>query len=279
MHKSAIPLLRPTLPNADALRGKLKEIFRTGMLTNGKYVREFEKRCADYLGVGHVVAVANGTSALMIALTCLDVKGEVILPSFTYTSDGHVLLWCGIKPVFADINQKTMNLDPASIEKKITPRTRAIMPTHVFGNPCEVEAISKVAKKNNLKVIYDGAHAFGALYNGKSVLGFGDVSIVSLTPTKVLTTGEGGLLVVDDEKLAEKMRLGRYNGDSVNRNEEFLGITARMDEMSAILGIENMKIFEKMRKRRLRLVELYKKELENVPGIGYDGRRKTVWYF
>ncbi|MBI2644502.1 MAG: DegT/DnrJ/EryC1/StrS family aminotransferase [Candidatus Wildermuthbacteria bacterium] len=265
-----IPLLRPTLPKLASLQGKLKDVFRTGMLTNAKYVREFENRCAEYLGVKHAIAVANGTSALMLALTCLDMKGEVILPSFTYSSDGHVLLWCGVKPKFADIDPATLNLDPESIERSITSRTQAIMPTHVFGNPCEIDAIGKIARKHNVKVIYDGAHAFGSVYHGKSVLGFGDVSIVSLTPTKTLTTGEGGLLIVNDEKLARKMKLGRYNGDSENRNEEFLGITARMDELSAILGIEGLKIFPKMQRRRLHLVELYRRELHGLPGITFQ---------
>ncbi|MDO8592403.1 MAG: DegT/DnrJ/EryC1/StrS family aminotransferase [bacterium] len=262
-----IPLARPTLPKFSSIEKKLKGIFKSGMLTDSKYVGEFEQRCADFLGVENVAAVSSGTAALTLILKCLKLKGEVILPSFTFTSGVNALFWCGLTPVFADINPKTFNIDPASIQKKITKKTAAILATHVFGNPCEIEKIEKIAKKNNLKVIYDAAHAFGSTYKGKSVFCFGDASIVSFTPTKVITTAEGGLAVVKDKNFSRILKLGRNNGDSFNRAEEFLGITARMNEFSAILGIEGLKIFNINLKRRLRIINLYKKELAQVNGV------------
>ncbi|MFA5878137.1 MAG: DegT/DnrJ/EryC1/StrS family aminotransferase [Candidatus Staskawiczbacteria bacterium] len=265
-----IPLLRPTLPKIESIQSKLADIFKSGMLTNAKYVKEFEVRCAKSLGVKEVVALANGTSAIILSLKCLGIKGEVILPSFTFTSAAHSLLWCGIKPVFVDIDKETFNISPASIEKKITSRTTAIFPVHVFGNPCDIEKVQKIAQKHNLKIIYDGAHAFGSKYKGKSVACFGDATVFSLTPTKVLTTAEGGLIATRDSDFARVLRLGRNNGDSVDRGEEFLGITARMTEFSAILGIEGIKIFPENLKRRLKLVDLYKKLLSRIPGVSFQ---------
>lgn len=265
-----IPLLKPTLPKLSSVQSKLRNIFKTGKLTNAKYVKEFEERCAEFLGVKNATAVSCGTSGLVLAIKCLGLKGEVILPSFTFTSSGHSLLWCGLIPVFADIDSETFNIDPKSIEEKITENTSAILATHVFGNPCDIDRIQAIAEKHNLKVIYDSAQAFGSKYKDKSVANFGDAVVFSLTPTKVLTTGEGGLIVVKDEKLADILKLGRNNGDSFNRDEEFLGITARMNEFSAILGTEELKILPDALKRRLAIVDLYKKELADVPGISFQ---------
>jgi len=265
-----IPLARPTLPKLESLQSKLKDVFKSGMLTNAKYVREFEKRCAKFLGVKEVVALANGTSAIILSLKCLGIKGEVILPSFTFTSAAHSLLWCGLKPVFVDIDKETFNIDPSLIEEKITSKTTAIFPVHVFGNPCKIDEIQEVAKKHKLKVIYDGAHAFGSKYKGKSVACFGDITIFSLTPTKVITTAEGGLIATQDSNIARILRLGRNNGDSIDRTEEFLGVSARMNELSAILGIEGIKILPKHLKRRLKLINLYRKWLDEIPGISFQ---------
>lgn len=265
-----IPLTRPTLPKVEKLVCRLKEVFESGMITNHKYVRLFEEKCAKYLGVKYAVAVSCGTSALLITLKCLDIKGEVILPSFTFTSGGHSLLLSGIKPVFADINLETYNLDPLDVVKKITKKTSAIMPTHVFGNPCDIHAIERIASKHNLKIIYDAAHAFGSMYKDQSVAKFGEASIYSFTPTKVFTTGEGGLIVTNNKQLADKLRLARLNGDSFNREEEFLGYTARMGEFEAILGLETLKNFEKTLKKRLGIVERFQKAVAPFEGITYQ---------
>ena len=269
-----IPLCRPYLPKMKKLQKKFEEVLDSGMLTNSKFVQEFENDCSKFLGVKNTVAVSSGTSALILALKCLGIKGEVILPSFTFTSDGLSLLRLGLKPVFVDIDPQTLNINPDLIEKEITSKTSCILATHVFGNPCEIDKIQKIAKKHNLKVIYDAAHAFGSKYKNKSVVKFGDASIISFTPTKVITTGEGGLVVVKNKNLARIMRLGRNNGDSFNRKEEFLGITARMDEFSAILGIEGLKIIKENLRKRLKIVSLYKNKLGKVAGISFQKIKK-----
>lgn len=270
MKSKFIPLTRPTLPKASSLTKKIAEIFKSGMITEHKYVRLFEKKCAQFLGCRYAVATSNGTSALMLTLKCLNIKGEVIVPSFTYSSDAHALLWCGLTPVFVDIDPETFNIDPDEIERKITPETSAILPTHVFGNPCDIHAIDTIARKHNLKIIYDSAHAFGSIYQGKRVATFGDASIYSLTPTKVLTAGEGGLVLTNDADLAHKLTIAKLNGDSLNREEEFLGLTARMSELQAIVGLETLKIFSKAIKRRSMVVNYYKKKLTSIEGIGWQ---------
>ncbi|MAF43245.1 MAG: hypothetical protein CMI54_03620 [Parcubacteria group bacterium] len=265
-----IPLARPTLAKLSSLNKKLRDVLETGMITESKYVKSFERMAARFLGVKHVIATSSGTNALLLVLKSLNLKGEVLLPSFTFTSDGHVLLWNRLYPVFVDIDPRTFNMDPDLVEGKIRKKTSAIMPTHVFGNPCDIDKIQKIAKRHSLKVIYDGAHAFGALYKGKPISQFGDATIFSLTPTKVLTTAEGGLVATNNDRLASKLRLAKHNGDSFKRGEEFLGLSARMSEFHAILGIENLKIFKKANKRRLKIVRLYKKLLFQVPGISFQ---------
>ena len=258
------------MPKLKPVQDKIKDVFKTGVLTNGKYVRQFEQNCAKFLGVKNAIAVSNGTSAIIISLKCLDLKGEVIMPSFTFSSAAHSLLWCGLTPVFVDIDRETFNIDPNLIEEKITQNTSAIFAAHIFGNPCNMDKIQNIAKKHKLKVIYDAAHAFGSTCKGRSIALFGDVSVFSLTPTKVLTAGEGGIIALNDSSLVEIFKMGRNNGDSYNRDEEFLGIAARMHEFGAIVGIEGLKILKKSLKRRLKLANLYKKELALVPGISFQ---------
>ncbi len=265
-----IPLTRPTLPKLSSLRKKMEDVFATGMITNAKYVAKLEQACARFLGVKRVVAVNTGTAALLLSLKAMELKGEVILPSFTFTAGGHVLRWSGLKPVFVDIDPQTFTIDPHQIEKKITARTVAIMPTHAFGNPCAIKKISALARKYHLKVIYDAAHAFGATYRGKSIAAFGDVSCFSLTPSKILVAGEGGLIATNNVALAEKMVLGRNNGDSFDRSEEFLGISARMNEFSAIIALGCLRALPANIKRRAQLVALYRKKLSKIPGISFQ---------
>lgn len=265
-----IPLTRPTVGKAASLMPRIEEIFQSGMMTEGKYVKLFEKKCAQFLEAPNVVAMSNGTTALLLTLKCLNLRGEVILPSFTYSSDAHALLWCGLTPVFVDIDRETFNLDPDKIEEKITKKTVAILPTHVFGNPCEIDAIERIARKYNLKLIFDAAHAFGSRYKNKSLAARGHATIYSLTPTKVLTAGEGGLVVTTDKNLADQLRAAKLNGDNFKREKEFLGFTARMSELQAIVGLENLRIFKKTVKRRVRLVNEYKNILSKIEGIRFQ---------
>jgi dTDP-4-amino-4,6-dideoxygalactose transaminase len=265
-----IRLAKPSVPHFDKISKQFKEVLESGMLTNSKYVEIFENNCGSFLKNKNSIAVASGTSALLLAINVLNLKGEVIIPSFTFSSTGHSLIWNKIKPVFADINPETFNIDPKDIERKITKKTSAIIAIHCFGNPADIKSIENIAKKYNLKVIYDAAHAFGSKFQGASVAKFGNASIFSFTPTKVLTTAEGGLIVVKEKKLVSKIKAGRNNGDSFNRQEEFLGITARMNEFSAILGIANLNSLKKDLKRRLKIVEYYKRRLGKLPGIKFQ---------
>ena len=265
--KKFIPLARPSLPNLKSISRGLAQILKSGMITEHKFVGLFEKRCAEFLKVSHAIVTSNGTSALILTLKSLRLKGEVIIPSFTYTSDAHALLWCGLTPVFADINPRTYNLDPAVVEKKITKNTAAIMPTHVFGNPCDISKFEKLRAKYGVKIIYDAAHAFGSTYNNKSVASFGDAVVYSLTPTKVFTTGEGGLIATNNKSLAARLRLAKFNGDSFNRSEEFLGMTSRLTEFQAILGLANLERFPADLKKRLARAAYYKNKLSKIKGI------------
>lgn len=268
--KNFIPLTRPALPELNDIKPMIKEILKSGMITEHKFVNLFEKKCAEFLGVKYAIVTSSGTCALLLALKCLRLKGEVIIPSFTYTSDAHALLWCGLKPVFADIDPETFTLDPKAVLKKISKKTVAIMPTHVFGNPCAISSFEEIRLKTGLKIIYDAAHAFGSTYRGKSMSAFGDIAIYSLTPTKVLTAGEGGLMTTNDRALAEKLRLAKFNGDSFDRQKEFLGLTSRLSELQAILGLANLEKLPVDLKKRLALVDYYKKKLAGVRGITFQ---------
>jgi dTDP-4-amino-4,6-dideoxygalactose transaminase len=217
----------------------IERIYENGWLTNnGPLIQELEKRLEDYFGVKNLLCVSNGTIALQLAYRLLDLKDEVITTPFSFVATTSSIKWEGLDPVFADIDPKTFNIDPSKIEKSLSEKTTAIVPCHVFGNACEIEEIDKVAKKNNLKVIYDASHAFGVKYKGESILSFGDVSAISFHGTKFFHTIEGAAIVVKDDVLYEKAKIVRNFGldhhqDSVNT----LGINAKMNEFEAAMGL------------------------------------------
>ena len=201
--KKPILISQPTLPDLDDFIKSLEIIWERKWLTNnGEFHQEFEKKLADYLGVPYVSLFANGTLALISALQTLRITGEVITTPYSFVASTHSLYWNGIKPVFVDIDPVYGNIDPGKIEAAITPKTTAIMPVHVYGNPAEVEKIEEIADIYGLKVIYDAAHAFGVNKNEKSILNFGDLSVLSFHATKVYNTIEGGAIICKDEKIA-----------------------------------------------------------------------------
>lgn len=264
-----IPIMQPTLPAFDAIADRLREIMANGWITNGKYVEEFENSCADYLEVAHVVAVSSGTMALIAAVKCLDLTGEVIIPSFTWCASAHALLWNNVKPVFVDIDLDTFNIDISKVEAAINPSTSAILAVHMFGNPCDHVHLRLLADKYGLEIIYDSAHAFGSSF-GKSKLGdWGTCSTYSLSPSKMITTGEGGLVATSNRVLAEKIRLFRNQG-VVNYDSHFLGANARMTEMQAIIGIAMLPQVDFLVKKKNELLETYIPALEKVPGIRFQ---------
>lgn len=203
-----ITVTKSYLPNKAKYQAYVDRIFENGWLTNnGSLLQELESRLKNYLGVKHLILVANGSLALQVAYKALELKGEVITTPFSFAATTSTLAWEGLTPVFADIDANTFNIDPKLIEAQITPNTSAIVPVHVFGNPCEVEAIQAIAAKHQLKVIYDAAHAFGVNYKDQSVLNYGDISTLSFHATKLFHTIEGGAVITNDDALAKRIRL------------------------------------------------------------------------
>lgn len=265
-----LPFTRPTLSGTANLLKKYLEVFKSGMITNSKYVKEFETKVKKHLGVKYAIALNSCTSGLMLILKALNIKGEVIIPSFTFYATGHAVLWNNLTPVLVDCNKNTYVIDPSAIEKAITPKTSAVIGVHLFGNPANVKELEQIAKKYKLKLVFDAAHGFGVKYQGKSLGGSGNAESFSLSPTKLLTTAEGGIVTTNDEELARKVRLGRNYGDSGTYDCELPGLSARMSELHAILGIESLKDLEKNTVKRNKLVALYKQFLRKIPGISFQ---------
>lgn len=226
------------LPELEEYQKHLSQIFESGWLTNyGPMVQKLEKKLAEYLGVRSLVLVSNGTVALEVAFKALELTGEVITTPFSFVATTSSLVNSGLKPVFADINRKTLQIDVAEIEKKLTEQTTAILPVHVFGGACEIEQISALAKKHDLKIVYDAAHAFSVKYKNKSILSHGDISILSLHATKLFHTIEGGAIIVNDESLLEKVRAIVNFGITGPEEISYVGINGKMNEFEAAMGL------------------------------------------
>ena len=260
-----IPVTKAYLPNKEKYQSYVDRIFQSGWLTNnGSLLQELERRLADYLGVKNIILVANGSFALQLAYKALALEGEVITTPFSFAATTSTLAWEGLKPVFADIDPKTFNIDPAQIEAQITPSTSAIVPVHVFGNPCDVEAIQAIAGKHKLKVIYDAAHAFGSEYKDQSVLNFGDISTLSFHSTKLFHTIEGGAVITNDDELAKKVRLMLNFGISSPTSIESVGTNAKMNEFEAAMGLCVLDEIDTIRQRREDIWQVYTNELSNI---------------
>jgi dTDP-4-amino-4,6-dideoxygalactose transaminase len=265
-----LPFMRPTLPPSDQLLQPIREILSNGMLTKGRYLEAFEECVAGYLGVKHAVAVSSCTAGLMLVYRCLGLEGEVLVPSFTFMATVHPLLWQRATPVFIDIDPQTWNVDPAQIEAHITPRTTAIVAVHVFGNPAAVEELEAIAQRHGLALIFDAAHGFGALHHGDPVGGYGAAEVFSTSPTKLLVTGEGGIVATNDDKLAEQIRVGREYGNPGTYDSRMPGINARMQEFSAILGLGSLEMLEENAQHRNELAASYRTYLAEMPGISFQ---------
>ncbi|MFQ6015890.1 MAG: DegT/DnrJ/EryC1/StrS family aminotransferase [Anaerolineae bacterium] len=265
-----LPIVRPTLPNYKTVEARVAELFATGMVTKGKYLAEFERRVAEYLGVKHAVAVSSCTTGLLLSYQGLGLDGEVIVPSFTFMATVHPLALNGVTPVFVDVDAETWNIDPRRVVEAITPKTTAIVALHNFGNPADVEELVSIAETHGLKLVIDAAHGFGTLYKGEPVGRYGDAEVFSTSPTKLLVTGEGGVVATDDDELARKIRVGREYGNPGSYDSEFPGINARMQEFSAILGLEGLAMLEENAQRRNRLADRFRKRLGRLPGICFQ---------
>lgn len=267
MTKRTIYVTRPNLPELDQLIPYLSEIWQRKQLTNnGPVHQELELALCAYLGVKHISLVSSGTSALMLALEALQLHGEVITTPFTFVATANALAWQKLRPIFVDIDEDTLNLNPDLIEAAITEQTSGILPVHCYGTPCEVNRIAQIAEHNDLKVLYDAAHAFGVEDNGGSILRHGDMSIVSFHATKVFHTLEGGAVICPSE---QKKRQIDNMKDFGFRNGEIqgIGINAKLNEISAAVGLLQLATFEDAIKQRAAIEHRYRQRLESVSGI------------
>ena len=263
-----IYVAQPLLPPLEEFIPYLESIWESKILTNnGPYHQQLEQALCEHLGVKHIALFTNGTVALVTALQTLRIQGEVITTPYSFVATAHSLLWNAIDPVFVDVDPKTLNLDPARIEAAITPQTTAIMPVHVYGHPCDVDRIQKIADNYGLKVIYDAAHAFGVQDRGGSVLRHGDLSVLSFHATKVFTTFEGGAIVCPDAKTKQRVDHLKNFGFVDETIVVAPGINGKMNEFSAALGLLQLKRVADALQRRKAIDARYREGLAGVKGI------------
>ena len=271
----ALHVGRPNIGNREHLLARINDILDNRWLTNnGPYVQEFQQRVADYLGVKHFVAIANGTVALEIAIRALGMAGEVIVPSLTFVATAHALQWQAITPVFADVNPDTHNIDPDAVERMITPRTTGIIGVHLWGRACEVERLADIAQRHNLKLLYDAAHAFGCSYDGAMIGNFGDAEVFSFHATKFFNSFEGGGIATYNVDLAARLRLIKNFGFAGVDTVTHVGTNGKMSEISAAMGLTQLEDIDMLIETNRRNYTQYRAALGDLPGvkvIDYDG--------
>lgn len=261
---------KPLLPRYEELAGQLRDILESGVLTKGPQLRIFEELVAEHLGVRNAVAVSSCTTGLMLVYQALGLKGSVIVPSFTFMATVSALVWAGLRPVFADVEASTTNLNPSAAEAALTGETSAIVAVHNSGNPADIDGLKSVAKRHGLRLIFDAAHGFGSLYQGRPVGPDGDVSVFSLSPTKLLVAGEGGIVATNDDHLAQQVRIGREYGNAGDYDSAFAGINARLPEINALLGQFSLINLDSSVGHRNQLAELYRERLSRSPGLSFQ---------
>ena len=270
MEEKIITVTQPCLPPLEEFIPYLQQIWDNKWLTNnGPLHQQLEQELATYLGVKFISLFSNGTLALITALQALNITGEVITTPFSFVATTHSLWWNKITPVFVDIEPEYLNLDPTKIEAAITPKTTAIMPVHVYGNPCKMEKIQRIADKHGLKVIYDAAHAFGVKLHGVSVLNSGDLSILSFHATKVFSTIEGGAIICHTEEMKhhiDNLKNFGFRGETV---VEEPGINAKLNEVQAAFGLLQLKYIDGFIGKRKKITELYFSLLKDIKGIRF----------
>jgi dTDP-4-amino-4,6-dideoxygalactose transaminase len=267
---SKLNIVRPRLPAFEEMKDEMAEIFSSGMVTKGRHVTAFEQAIADHLGVKNAVAVSSCTLGLMLTYKGLGLTGDVVVPSFTFMATASSLVWAGLRPVFADVKFSTTNLDPAAAEAAITPQTTAIVAVHNFGNPAEIDELKAIADRRGLKLIFDAAHGFGAWYRSQPVGSQGDAQVYSLSPTKLLIAGEGGIVATNDNALADRIRMGREYGNDGKYDSAFAGLNARMPELSALMGRHSLRNLDQAARQRNHTADLYRQELGSLPGIAFQ---------
>jgi dTDP-4-amino-4,6-dideoxygalactose transaminase len=274
---------RPSIGDRQAFLRRIKDVLDRKWLTNnGPCLQEFEQRVSELIDVKHCVAVCNATVGLEIIVRALELSGEVIVPSFTFIATPHALKWLGITPVFCDIDPVTHNIDPLRVAEAITERTTAVIGVHVWGRPCNVDALVDLTHRHKLKLLFDAAHAFGCSYKGRMIGGFGNAEIFSFHATKFINSFEGGAVVTNDDELAARLRLMRNFGfaglDTVAR----LGINGKMNEISAAMGLTSLESLDNLIAANRCNYHLYEQELTNVPGISllpYEEKEKCNYQY
>ena len=284
MNNKIITVTSPLLPDLGEFTKMLQEVWDSKWITNnGSFHKQLEKALAEYLKVPYVSLFTNGTLPLITALQALRITGEVITTPYSFVATTHSLWWNGIRPVFVDIEWETGCIDPEKIEAAITPKTTAIMPVHVYGKPCNMEAIQTIADKYGLKDIYDAAHAFGVEVNGKSVLNAGDMSTLSFHATKVYNTVEGGAMIMHDEKTKKRIDYLKNFGFAGETEVIAPGINSKMDEIRSVYGLLNLRQVDAAIEARHQVALKYRTALRNVEGIDFwddiPGVRHNYSYF
>ena len=259
---------RPNIGNRERLLARINEMLdRRWLSNNGPFVQEFERKAADFLGVRQCIAMCNGTLALEIAIRATGMRGEVIVPSFTFIATAHALQWQEITPVFCDIDPRTHLIDPAQVQRMITPRTTGIIGVHTWGQPCDIESLTEIARRRNLTLIFDAAHAFGCSYRGRMIGSFGAAEVFSFHATKFFNTFEGGAIVTNDQDLAAKIRLMKNFGFHGYDDVEYIGTNGKMTEVAAAMGLTGLESLDGFIECNRRNYQQYKRELAGLPGV------------
>lgn len=277
-----IPVTKSFLPPIEEYMAQVQRAYKNQWLTNrGELVQELEQKLTDYLGLqeSQILIMNNGTIPLQIAIKLLGNGGEIITTPFSYVATTSAIVWENCTPVFVDIHPEYLTIDETKIEDAITPRTTCILATHVFGNPCHVEEIERIAKKHNLKVIYDAAHCFGVKYKGKSIIEYGDVSTCSFHATKIFHTGEGGAIFCKDPELFHKIYYSHNFGHNGPLNFHGLGINGKMSELQAAMGLAVLPYMKKILQSRKKIVELYDAQFNSSPLKRLLLRESTEWNY
>ena len=281
--KNPLHVGQPNIGDHKKFAERVNDILARRWLTNGgSYVNEFEKRIADIAGVEHCVAMCNATIGLEIAIRALELKGEVIVPSFTFIATAHALQWQGITPIFCDIDRQSHCLDPEQVEQLITSRTTGIIGVNLWGRSCEIDALTEIAARRGLKLLFDSAHAFACSHKGSSIGSFGDAEVFSFHATKFLNSMEGGAVVTNDPDLAQKIRLMKNFGFSHYDQTDSIGVNGKLNEVSAAMGLTNLESMAEFISINRRHHEQYASELAELPGVTllqYDERERSNYQY
>lgn len=281
--KNPLHVGQPNIGDRQQFIARIDDILARRWLTNGgTYVTEFEQRIAQHIDVAHCIAMCNATVGLEIAIRALGLTGEVIIPSFTFVATAHALQWQEITPVFCDIDPHTHSLDPKRVEELITDRTTGIIGVHLWGRPCDIDGLSDVARRRNLKLLFDSAHAFGSSYKGRMIGRFGDAEVFSFHATKFLNSLEGGAVVTNDAELAQKLRLMRNFGFTSYDKTDSIGVNGKLNEISAAMGLTNLDSMDEFIAINRRHYAQYHEELAGLDGVtfaAYDQRERANYQY